>query len=90
MLRIGHSRRSSSPLLYQLHRDTAPLAESIAGQTMPVTGWECAAQDDYDFGLIDALMGEQPNMSYTYYANEPHGCGTNNTRCLHVLRRYIF
>lgn len=55
------------------------LALSVAGQHMPVTGWVCDAQLDGDFRVIDALMGQQPNMSYTYYAGQYHGCGTTNT-----------
>jgi hypothetical protein len=58
----------------------SPFALSVAGHHVPVTGWLCAAQLDGDFGIIDALMGQQPNMSFTYYAGQYHGCGTTNTK----------
>ena len=60
------------------HRMSA-LALSVAGNHMPVAGWICDAQKDGDFRTIDALMGQQPNMSYTYYPDQFHECGTNNT-----------
>jgi hypothetical protein len=55
------------------------LALSVAGHHIPVTGWVCDAEYDGDFRVIDALMGQQPNMSYTYYPGQYHGCGTTNT-----------
>jgi hypothetical protein len=57
----------------------SPLALSVGGHHVPVTGWLCDAQLDGDFQVIDALIGRQPNMSSTYYAGQHHGCGTTNT-----------
>jgi len=55
------------------------LALSVAGHHIPITGWVCDAQNDGDFAVIDGLMGQQPNMSFTYYPGQNHGCGTKDT-----------
>ena len=60
----------------------SPLAISVAGTHIPVSGWTCAGTGDLDFYQADVEMGQQPNMSYTVY-QAPHGC--NSAAWFHSL-----